>query len=409
VSFLRSGGSRLQEGVAALTGMPRATLALAALARAGVGHVAVIDHPTTGGVWVTIASQADLRVALAGATVGFAGPRVLAAVTGMPPPPDSHTAAAAHSAGLVDAALDPGGIREWLGAALASMAMAANGGGHAAPAGRAAAALASTPGRSAPGRSAPGGSAPGGSAPERGGWAQVLAAREGSRPDAGDVLAALLPVGVDFVGRDRTVGARLGLLAGGGSAVGVALAARRSGTPGADGYRLLTRAARLAGRLGLPLVTLVDTPGADPSPAAEADGVAAAIGEAMAAVLECPSPTVSLIVGEGGSGGALAAACTDKVMITTDGYFTVLAPEGSAVTLHITPDKAADIGGLRPADLVRLGIIDGGVAPGGVGAAGAESLAKTLTASVRVLTARDPASRMSNRHRKWSTGIGGGI
>ena len=105
VTLVRSGGTRLQEGMAALVGIPRARLALLDLAAAGLPHLSVADAPTTGGVWISVASAADLRVAVEGATVGFAGPRVVEAVTGVLPAKGSHTAASAYAAGLVDAVL----------------------------------------------------------------------------------------------------------------------------------------------------------------------------------------------------------------------------------------------------------------------------------------------------------------
>jgi acetyl-CoA carboxylase carboxyl transferase subunit beta len=157
----------------------------------------------------------------------------------------------------------------------------------------------------------------------------------------------------------------------------------------------------LAGRLGLPLVTLIDTPGADPSPAAEAAGIAAAIGEAMDAVLACPSPTVSVVVGEGGSGGAIAAACADVLLVTADSYVAALSPEGAAVTLRTSPSKAADASGLRPVDLMRLGVADGVVTGTDV------DLMRTVAITVRNLSVRDRTVRLANRHAKWSTAATG--
>ncbi|MCL9798446.1 carboxyl transferase domain-containing protein, partial [Frankia sp. AgKG'84/4] len=122
VSLLRSGGTRLQEGVAGLVGLPRAALALAALDDAGIGHLAVADQPTTGGVWVTIGSRGDLRCAITGATVGFTGPRVVEAMTGTPPPAESHRAASALAAGLVDAMPTPDTVADWLRRALTALA-----------------------------------------------------------------------------------------------------------------------------------------------------------------------------------------------------------------------------------------------------------------------------------------------
>src|SRR6195952_2862146 len=84
VSPVRSGGTRLQGGVAGLVGMPRATLGVRRLGRAGVPHIAIADQPTTGGVWVTVASRADVRGAVSGSVVGVGGPRVGEAVSGQP-------------------------------------------------------------------------------------------------------------------------------------------------------------------------------------------------------------------------------------------------------------------------------------------------------------------------------------
>jgi acetyl-CoA carboxylase carboxyl transferase subunit beta len=184
--------------------------------------------------------------------------------------------------------------------------------------------------------------------------------------------------------------------------VGVALAPRPGNAPGVAGYRLLARAATVAGRLGLPLVTLVDTPGADPSPAAEAAGVAAAIGAAMAAVLRCPSPTVTVVVGEGGSGGALAATCADIVLMTPDSYLTALSPEGAAATLRITAEQAADLGGLRPVELVRLGFADRLLASGEPAA-----VAAAAVSAVSDLMGPDQAIRLATRRARWSTALPG--
>jgi acetyl-CoA carboxylase carboxyl transferase subunit beta len=397
LSFLRSGGTRLQEGVPGLVGLPQATLAALRLQEAGVPHLAVVDQPTTGGVWVTVASRADLRCAVAGATVGFAGPRVVTAVTGAAPGPGSHTAEAAHAAGLVDVVVEPEGVEAWLTSALA--AATARPTTDAAPAGT-----------DASGPDLAEADAPDDAIPVRRGWEQVRAARAPGRPTAGAALNALLPRGVELAGGDPTVRARLGLLGpspgqatcAGTGAVAVALAATPGAGPGPAGFRLLARAAGLAGRLGLPLVTFVDTPGADPSPAAEANGVAVAIGTAMGAVLACPSPTVCVVVGEGGSGGALAAACVDVLLMAPDSYLTALTPEGAATTLRISAERAADLGGLRPADLRRLGFADGVLGSGEPG-----RIAAAVITALGPLHASDQGVRLSARRRKWSTGLPG--
>lgn len=376
VSLLRSGGTRLQEGIAALVGMPRATLGVRRLAAAGVPHIAVADQPTTGGVWVTIGSRADIRAAVDGAVVGFAGPRVVEAVTGTLPTKEgegaSHTAHAAADAGLVDALLAPREVRSWLVHTLAELAGGAP----------------QTPATASP--------APTGSREAAAdGWEQVQRSRATPRPGGAELLEQLVPHGVPLRGADATVAARVGRLGASGlTVVTVALAAKRSGAPTVAGYGLLTRAARLADRLNLPLVTLVDTPGADPSPAQENAGMAAAIGDGMDAVLGCGGPTVAVLHGEGGSGGALAGACSDRVLVTAGAYFAALGPEGAAVTLRRPAEEAMRLMGVTPSDLAALGFADAVIEP--------TALAGAVEQAIADLADRDAGERVRSRDYRWS-------
>src|SRR3954468_2880161 len=118
VTVLRSGGTRLQEGMRALVGIPRAALALADVRAARVPHVAVAASPTTGGVWVAVGSVADLRVGVRGATVGFSGPRVIEAMTGVRLPEGANTAESAVAAGLLDDVVDETDVDAWIARAL---------------------------------------------------------------------------------------------------------------------------------------------------------------------------------------------------------------------------------------------------------------------------------------------------
>jgi acetyl-CoA carboxylase carboxyl transferase subunit beta len=362
LTLVRSGGTRLQEGMAALVGIPRARLALRALADAGLAHLSVADAPTTGGVWISVTCGADLRVAVAEGTVAFAGPRVVEAFTGELPPSDSHTAESAYAAGLVDAVLPGEGVPAWLDRVLTAL----------------------TPAPVEPP------AAPEVAVPGRGGWQQVLAARArttGGRALLGELLTDAVPLRAPH--GDETVAAVLGRLHG-RPVVGVAVAAEVGGRPTPDGFRLAARAYRLAGRLGLPVLSLVDTPGADPGPAAERDGIAPAMGEALDALLSCPTPTVSLVHGEGGSGGALAAAAGDAVLVTPTGYFAAIGPEGASAALRTPADECADRMRITPADLLALGFADALVAPEAV----AERLAQ--------LTRRPPEERLTARAARWS-------
>jgi len=143
--------------------------------------------------------------------------------------------------------------------------------------------------------------------------------------------------------------------------------AGNGGRPTPAGYRTAQRAIALAGRLGLPVLTLVDTPGADPGATSEADGIAAEIARTFAAMADLPTASVSVCVGEGGSGGALALAAADRLLVQRHAVFSVIAPEGAAAILERDAAKAPEVAPklrLTSVDLAELGIVDG-VAPEG--------------------------------------------
>jgi acetyl-CoA carboxylase carboxyl transferase subunit beta len=330
LTLVRSGGTRLQEGMAALVGIPRARMALQRLAAAHLPHLAVAETPTTGGVWISIVAPADVRIAITGATVGFAGPRVVEALTGELPGPDSHHAESAYAAGLVDAVLPREQVLDWMRAALVTWSR----------------------------EIWPASEPPSLQPTLRGGWEQVLRARGrslGGRALLDQLLTDRIPLSARYA--DSTVAAVLGRLDG-RPVVGVAVAAEVGGRPSPDGYRLATRAYQLAGRLDVPVLSLVDTPGADPGPASERDGIAPAMGEALDALLACPAPTLALVHGEGGSGGALAAAAADLVLVTDESYFAAIGPEGATAALRRPREECADRMGITPADLLHLGFAD---------------------------------------------------
>lgn len=332
LTLVRSGGTRLQEGMAALVGIPRARIALRALAEANLAHLSVADAPTTGGVWIAVTCGADLRVAVEGATVGFAGPRVVEAFTGVLPEKGSHTAESAYAAGLVDAVLPSEQVLAWIDRVL--MALTPHLDGPPLPA-----AVQRTP-------------------EDTTGWAQVQRAR--ARTQSGqDLLTELLTdhVPIRAARGDSTVAAGLGRCAG-RPVIAVALAAALGSRPTPDGYRLAARAYRLADRLGLPVLSLVDTPGADPGTLSEEAGIAAAMGEALDALLACRTPTLALVHGEGGSGGALAAAAADLLLVTDEGYFAAIGPEGASAALRRPPQECADLMRITPADLLDLEVAD---------------------------------------------------
>lgn len=367
VTITRSGGTRLPEGMRALVGIPRAALALADLRADALPHITVADNPTTGGVWVAIGAAADVRIAVNAAVLGFSGPRVVTAMTGQPVAEGGNTAESAYAAGLVDVVASHDEIRALLERTLEAL----------------------RPDDPLP-VEAPGATAP----TTRTAAEQLTASRDGARPSGDELIARLLTDPLPLCGADDATHAALGRLAG-RAVVAVALAGPRSAMPGPGGYALLSRAAALAGSLDLALLVLVDTPGADPH--RETDGLVPAMGRALLDVLQTPAPTLALIHGEGGSGGALAGSVTDVVGVGEFGWFAALGPEGAAAALRTSPAEAADLMRITPAELLADGFADAFVASGDEAA----WCAAAIDAIRRVPTEQ----RVTNRCKRWSSAL----
>jgi len=161
---------------------------------------------------------------------------------------------------------------------------------------------------------------------------------------------------------------------------------RRFGMPNPEGYRKALRLMKLAERFGVPVVTLVDTPGAYPGLGAEERGQAEAIAVNLREMARLAVPVVTVVIGEGGSGGALAIAVSDTVLVFENSIYSVISPEGCASILWRDGKKAplaAAALGLTAPDLLRLGVVDG-VMPEPLGGAHRDpaQAAATLRAAV---------------------------
>ncbi|HET6859045.1 MAG TPA: carboxyl transferase domain-containing protein, partial [Streptomyces sp.] len=204
--------------------------------------------------------------------------------------------------------------------------------------------------------------------PPETGWDAVLRARAADRPRAGAYLDAYFELREPVSG-DRCGGVDPGMLCGFGLREGrtVAYAAQCGTATLPAGYRTAARLIRLADRLGIPVLTLVDTPGAANDHRAEAAGAGAAIADTFAAVATASVPVTTLVIGEGGSGGALALSAPDHTWVTPDSYFSVIAPEAAGAILKRPVDAVRDTANqlrLRPQDLVELGVARGVVGRG---------------------------------------------
>jgi acetyl-CoA carboxylase carboxyl transferase subunit alpha len=176
-----------------------------------------------------------------------------------------------------------------------------------------------------------------------------------------------------------------------------------------EGYRKAIRLMELAGRFGIPVVTLVDTSGAFPGVEAEERGQAEAIARSIEACLDLPVPMVAVIVGEGGSGGAVALASAEKVLMFEHAVYSVISPEGASSILWRTAEKAPDAAEamkVTAQDLLRLKVIDRIVAEpvGGAHrdpAASAASLAKSIGEELDGLVKLSSSARTTMREERY--------
>jgi acetyl-CoA carboxylase carboxyl transferase subunit alpha len=183
---------------------------------------------------------------------------------------------------------------------------------------------------------------------------------------------------------------------------------RNFGMPRPEGYRKAMRLMRLAEKFGLPVLTFVDTPGAYPGIGAEERGQAEAIGRNLYVMAELRVPVVSTIIGEGGSGGALAVAVGDVVMMLQYATYSVISPEGCASILWKSAEmapEAAETLGITASRLKTLGLVDKIVNEplGGAHrdhAAAAQSLKKALQDALRGLADKSPAELVEARFER---------
>jgi len=354
-----SGGARMQEGPISLMQMAKTSQALARLDEAGILTIALITDPTFGGVAASFATQCDVIVAEPGARLGFAGRRVIEQTIGSALPAGFQTAEFLRERGLIDMIKSRSALRtalrRLLAAGLPAPVPAAE---DEAPA-SADRWLVRDPEQLA----------------EIDPWQAVQRARDLDRPTTLDYLERAF---ADFeelhgdrlgeecqaiVGGIATLAGRPVLVLGhqkGRTAAELAL--RNYGMPTPAGYRKAARLMRLASKLGLPIVTLVDTPGAYPGIEAEERGQAVAIAESIRLMTSLPVPIVTVIIGEGGSGGALALAVADEVLIDQHGVYSVISPEGCASILWNDASRAPVAARSLKGDarsLLRMNVVDG--------------------------------------------------
>ncbi|MBO1077582.1 acetyl-CoA carboxylase carboxyltransferase subunit alpha [Roseomonas haemaphysalidis] len=253
-------------------------------------------------------------------------------------------------------------------------------------------------------------------------WQKALVARHPDRPKCLDYVRALIDDFMPLAG-DRAFAEDAAVIGGIGRFRGhsVVVMGTEKGTDTEsrvkhnfgmakpEGYRKARRLMELAGRFGLPILSFVDTSGAFPGIEAEARGQAEAIARAIEAGLDAPVPFVATIIGEGGSGGAIALAAADRVLMLEHSIYSVISPEGCASILWrdaAQASTAADALKLTAQDLSRLQLIDA-VVPEPVGgaqrdpAAAMRAVADKVWSSLEPLLAQDAVTLRARRREKF--------
>ncbi len=350
VTVSSTGGARMQEGMLSLVQMAKTAAARARHHAAGLAHVSVLSHPSFGGVTASFASLGDILIAEPGARIGFVGRRVIELTMAEELPDDSHLAERLFEGGIVDLLLQRRELRETLGYLVRHLRRP-----EAAP-------------RNVQRLPRP----PQPSGPEPAAWDVVQIARHPDRPALRDYIARIVSSFVELHG-DRVYGDDPTIVGGLGEIDGQTVvivgqergskpeAATRRGMPYPEGYREALRLMNLAAKFRLPLVTFIDTPGAYPGYDAERRGIAQALAQNLQAMALLPTPIVPVVIGEGGSGGALALAVGDRVLMQEYAFYSVISPEAASVILYGDASHAPEVATalkLTAADLLRLGVID---------------------------------------------------
>ncbi|PSK95447.1 acetyl-CoA carboxylase carboxyl transferase subunit beta [Murinocardiopsis flavida] len=387
-----SGGTRMQEGTLAFLSMVKISAAIAAHKSAGLPYLVYLRHPTTGGVLASWGSQGHLTVAEPGALIGFLGPRVYEALYDRPFPEGVQTAENLYRSGLIDAVMQPGDVP-----AIADRALNVLLARPSAPSG------------------APAEEAADEAVPDIPAWDSITRSRRIDRPGVRRVLrhAATDVVPLNGTGDGESDPGLLLALARFGDAPCVVLGQDRDRQSverplGPAALREARRGMRIARELRLPLVTVIDTPGAALSKDAEERGMAGQIARCLAELVTLEAPTVAVLLGQGTGGGALALAPADRVIAAQHAWLSPLPPEGASAIVHRTVDRAPELAaaqGVRSVDLRANGVVDRIVAEHDDAADEPEAFCLRLGAAVHTelagLIGADPAARTRARWARY--------
>jgi len=348
VAVVSSGGARVQEGILALMQTAKTAAAARQVHAARLPFISILTNPTTGDVYASFANLADFIIAEPNALLGFAPMKVVEQTEGKELPPDAHTAESHLMHGMIDCVVERDKLRGLLATLLD---------------------LLSSQYRLAIKRRF--GPYPPIVPRRESAWQSVQLARHKERPTSLDYISRITSSFIELHG-DRYYGDDSAMVCGladiGGEAV-VIIAQERShdsekrhhGRIRPEGFRKAQRAMFLAAKFRLTLITFIDTPGAYPGLDAEERGLGNAIARCLAIMSDLPTPIISVIIGEGGSKGALAVGVADRILMLENAIFSVMPPERAATLLYRDESRAAEVAPalrLTAQDCVELGVVD---------------------------------------------------
>lgn len=367
VLFCCSGGARMQEGICSLMQMAKISQALKRHHEAGLLYIPVLTDPTMGGVTASFAMQGDVILAEPGAMIGFAGARVIRQTIGQKLPEGFQSAEFLQKHGFVDRIVKREYMRKTLGFLLGAA-------GGKKPAGKNEIKACKYQPEEEAGGEKKTGEKELSEAKVQDAWSRVCEARSLKRPAAMDYIHKIFDYflelrGDRYFGDDRAVIGGLAKLEGRylmviGQQKGRSLAEnkhRNFGMPSPEGYRKSLRLMKLAEKFHLPVLLLVDTPGAFCGIEAEERGQGEAIARNLFELADLKVPVLSVVIGEGGSGGALAMAVANQVWMMENAVYSVLSPEGFAAILWKDGKRvqeAAQVMKITAGDLLERRVID---------------------------------------------------
>ena len=378
IIFACSGGARMQEGIVSLMQMAKTAAALKRHSDAGLLYVSVLTDPTTGGVTASFAMLGDVILAEPKALIGFAGPRVIEQTIGEKLPKGFQRSEFLLEHGFIDRIVERKETRTVLGNILQMHHTAQN-------------PVIQKPVQTVEKEQQ--------SVQEKDAWERVTISRKNDRPVGQDYIRILFSDFLEFHG-DRCYGDDTAIIGGIARFAGIPVTviaqakgkstkenvAHHFGMPSPEGYRKALRLMKQAEKFKRPILLFVDTPGAFCGIEAEERGQGEAIARNLFEMSSMKVPILSVVIGEGGSGGALALAVADEVWMLENAIYSVLSPEGFASILWKDSKRASEAAAvmkLTAADLKKLGVIEAVIAEPEV------YTEETMQSVVFVLTKKD--------------------